>query len=132
MEYSIRPSDDGDYVILEWAGDITIPEAMQALIESHALGRRLGIRCYLVDATAARNDERALANFRFAQGDIPEMPGVDQMACIASVVDPADHSHDFFEAAARGAGFDFTIFRDRQKALDHLHAAAERFRRHQE
>ena len=129
MEYSIYPSDDGRYVILRMEGDVSIEEVMQALIKSHSLGGRLGVRCYLVDGTAARNNERASANFKFAQDDIPHMPAIDKLACIAALVEPADNSHDFFEAAARGAGFDFTIFRDRRLAIEHLHEAADRFDR---
>jgi hypothetical protein len=102
---------------------------MQALVESHSMGGRLGVRCFLVDATAARNNERASSNFKFAQDDIPDMPVIDKLACIASLVEPADHSHDFFEAAARGAGYDFTIFRDRGLAIEHLHSAADRLDR---
>ena len=129
MEYAIRPSDDGRYVILEMVGEVTIPEVMQALVESHSMGGRLGVRCFLVDATAARNNELALSYFKFAQDDIPDMPAIDKLACIASLVEPADHSHDFFEAATRGAGYDFTIFRDRGLAIEHLHRAADRFDR---
>ena len=33
--------------------------------------------------------------------------------------------------AARGAGYDFTIFRDRVLAIEHLHSAADRFDRRQ-
>ena len=59
---------------------------------------------------------------------IPDTATIDRFACFAALVDPYEHTHDFFEAVARGAGFDFTLFRDRDLAVEHLHKAADRLK----
>jgi hypothetical protein len=129
MEYSIGPSADGQHIVLVVVGEITTMGVMDAIVEAHALGAELGIRCYLMDATAAKNADSAISNFKFAKDSIPEKATIDLAACVAALVDPRDHSHDFFEAAAQTAGFDFTLFRDRDAAVDHLQSAADRFGR---
>lgn len=75
---------------------------------------------YLVDVTESRNVDSDSNNYKFAYEDILINPGIDRNAHVALLVDPRDHSHDFFETVARNAGLDVTLFRDRELARRHL------------
>jgi hypothetical protein len=129
MAHSIDPSEDGDYIVLKEEGDYTREIAMDHSLDAHALGAELGIRCYLVDVTEARNVESTLTNYRIANRDIKDNREIDQGACVAVLVDPDDDSHDFYETLAKNAGIDLTVFRDREAAIEHLQTAAVRLRR---
>ncbi len=126
MSYKITPADNGKYITIKMVGDMTRDVANQHVLEAHALGAELGIRCYLVDVTESRNTESVLDNYKFAHADVRSIPGMDRRACVAVLVAPGDHSHDFYETLARNAGIDSTLFRDRDEAVAHLEAAAKR------
>jgi hypothetical protein len=49
-----------------------------------------------------------------------ETPEIDKTALVAVLVRPDDHSHDFVETVARNSGLRVTLFRDRERAEDHL------------
>jgi hypothetical protein len=88
--------------------------------ESHALGRKLGIRRYLVDLRKSRNVESLLDGYQFAYQDMPQQPEIDRSARVAILVSPGDHSHDFIETVSRNSGLDVTLFRDYEQAIAHL------------
>ena len=120
MSYTILPSDDRKYIVVTVEGSITRQIAMQHNLEAHALGKKLGIQRYLVDATKARNTESTLKGYQFAYEDMNETPEIDRDARVALLVAPDDHSHDFIETVSKNAGLDVTIFRDRKSAENHL------------
>lgn len=120
MPCTISPSEDGHYIVLTVRGDLTADSAMRQNLEAHALGEKLGIARFLVDATESRNVESVTRNYRFAYEDMKLPPGINRNARVAMVVSPEDHSHDFIETVSRNAGFDVTLFRDREQAIRHL------------
>jgi hypothetical protein len=120
MSYTINPSPCGRYIIVKVKGEITGQSAIQQNIEAHAQGEKLGITRYLVDAIEARNTSSILENYTFAYGDMKTVSGINKLARIAMLVSPDDHSHDFVETLAKNAGFDATLFRDRDEAIQHL------------
>jgi len=120
MSYTIKPSEDGKYIVLKHWGELTSALAMERNLEAHALGAELGITRYLVDGTESRNVDTVTKTYKFAYEDIKIPPGINQNARIAMLVSPEDHSHDFVETVTRNAGQDVTLFRDREKAIDHL------------
>lgn len=122
MSSQISLSDDSTYIILEVTGEIDRQNAMQYNLEAHKVGKERGIRKYLVDLTNARNTETVLNNYQFAYDDMKHTEGIDKTAIVASVVAPEDHSHDFIETAFRNSGFNVTLFRDKQKAIDYLNS----------
>lgn len=126
MEYTITPSDDGDYIVISAVGDMTRESAAEISVAAFKLGEHLGIRCYLNDVTRCRNVESVTENTRFTLKDIPETEPRDPDAVAAVLVDPADRSHDFYVALAKIRGIDITLFRDRDKAIRHLKAGAAR------
>jgi hypothetical protein len=124
MSYTIEPSSDGKYVIVTQTGDITAETAAESKHASNELGRTLGINCYLIDVTEARNTERVLGNVHLAQEDAPL--AIESGVRYAVLVKPGDHSHDFVVAFARTQGIDTTLFDDRSEAVEHLESAAGR------
>ncbi|MEE4352071.1 MAG: hypothetical protein V2J25_04305 [Desulfatiglans sp.] len=120
MSYTIKPSDDRNYIILKVCGEINRELAMKQNLEAHALGAELGINRYLVDVTEARNVDSVISNYRFAYEEMRLPTGINVRARVATLVRPDDHSHDFVETVSRNAGLNVTIFRDREQAIQHL------------
>ncbi len=119
MAYSITPSDDGKYIIMKVTGDFNRKLAIQYDLESHALGKSLGISRYLVDLTEARNTNTTVEDYEFAYRDM-KTPEIDRMAVVAILVSPGDHSHDFTETVTRNAGLNTKLFTDRDLAIRYL------------
>lgn len=120
MGQTINVSDDGKYLILKISGEINRKTAMEYNIESHKKGKELGIKKYLCDLIDAKNIETNIDNYVFAYKDMQNPMAVDTTACVAMVVDPEDHSHDFVETVSRNAGLNVKLFRDYNKAVEYL------------
>lgn len=120
MEYTIKPSEDGKYIVLKIDGDFTASQMMACVIESHALGKQLGLRCYLVDVRRARNIDSAMGNVNFAYRDMKQVEGVDPRARVAGLVSPGDHSHDFVATVSENAGMFLKLFTDFDEAVGYL------------
>ena len=116
MDYTIAPSEDGTHIILKMKGQINRQGVQQPNLEAHALGKRLKIGRYLVDATEAVNTDTVVDSHQFAYRDMLTMPGIDRRARVAILVSPGDHSHDFIETVCRNAGLDVKIFTDSKPA----------------
>ncbi len=113
-------SSDGKYIIQKIVGEINAELAMQYNHESHALGRQLGIRRYLVDLTECHNTDSVLGNYGFAYKDMPTDERMDRLARVALLAAAEDHSHDFVVVVTRNAGLNVSLFRDRDEAIRHL------------
>lgn len=116
MDYTITPSIDGMFIILKIKGSINREIAMRLNLEAHALGKQLHVRRYLVDVTEAKNTDTITGNYNFAYSDMQQMEGIDKRACVATLVSPDDHSHDFIGTVARNAGLNVEIFTDADEA----------------
>ncbi len=120
MSYTIRPAKDGDYILVEVHGVVTLEIATKWTIEAHTLGKRLGLSKYLVDVTDAVNEDSTLDQYRFANSELLEDKALDRYAKIAVLAAPEDHSHDFVETVCRNAGFNFRLFHKRNDAMTFL------------
>lgn len=120
MQYSIKPSGNGDYVILTVIGNFTAKSFMKGIVESHTLGQELGAHLYLVDVRQARNVDSAMGNYEFAYSDMKTTQGVDRFAKVAGLVSPGDHSHDFVATTTHNAGMSLKLFTDAKEAIDYL------------
>jgi hypothetical protein len=120
MPHTIRISDDSAYVILEQSGKVTRKHQLQCNIEAHKVGKEYQIRKYLVNLIQARNVESNIENYQFTYEDIRSADEFDRTAVVALLVDPDDHSHDFFETLAQNSGLNVTLFRDKAKAIEFL------------
>jgi hypothetical protein len=116
MRYAVAASVNGSFIIVKARGDIERREAVQMILQACALGKKLSIDLYLVDATEAKNVDTVLDTYDFAYSDMVATEGIDRSATVAIVVRPDDHSHDFVETVCRNAGLNFTLFRDRDDA----------------
>lgn len=113
-------SEDKKYIIQKITGVINRKLSMEYNIESHILGKEVGINRYLVDITEAINQESSFEQYEFAYDDMKKQSVIDRSARVAVLVHPDDHSHDFIETVAKNSGLDVTIFRDRNQAVEHL------------
>jgi hypothetical protein len=120
MNYTIAPSADGTFIILKVKGEITGQTAMQFITEAHAFGREQQVRSYLVDVTQAINTDTISGNYEFAYSDMHKTEGIDQLARVAILTSPDDHSHDFIETVSTNAGFSVRIFTDPNQAHRYL------------
>ena len=120
MSYSIKPSEDGKYIILKHWGEINRELTTQRNLEAHLLAAELGITRHLVDLTEAVHVDTITHTYEFAYKDMRFLPGINKFACVAVLVSPDDHSHDFVATVARNAGQNVTLFRDRETAIQHL------------
>ena len=120
MSYSIKPSDDGNYIILKHWGEINRELTTKRNLEAHALGAELGITRHLVDLTEAKHVDTVTNTYEFAYKDMRFLSGIKKNARVAVLVSPDDHSHDFVATVARNAGQNVTLFRDREAAIQHL------------
>jgi hypothetical protein len=120
MDYTIAPSVDGLFITLKVKGNMTRRRVMQLNLETHALGRQLRIRRYLVDVTKARNTDSPMEVYEFAYADMQKAEGIDRAARVAILTDPMDHSHDFVETVCRNAGLIVRKFTDRNQARQFL------------
>jgi hypothetical protein len=118
--YTIKPSEDGAYIILKHWGEINSEMTTQRNLEAHALAAELGITRHLVDVTEARHVDTTLNTYNFAYEDMRTLPGINKNARVAVLVSPDDHSHDFVATVAWNAGQDVTLFTDREAAIQHL------------
>lgn len=126
MRYDLTLADSGDYLIIKVVGDFNRKDAEAITSAAFQVGSELGISCYLTDVTEARNVERAMENVRFTEENRYPAEEGEAGPCTAVLVDPIDHSHDFYVAYARRSGIDITIFRDRNSAIEHLTKTAAR------
>lgn len=120
MSYTIKPSEDGKYIVLKHWGEINSEIALTRNLEAHALGAELGITRYLVDGTEAENVDTVLKNYKFAYKEMKIPSSINQNARVAMLVSPEDQSHDFVETVLINAGLNVTLFRDRELAIQHL------------
>lgn len=119
----MTPSEDGHFIEVVVVGEVTRTDALELTEAQFALGRDLGIQCFLVNATKSPNVSGVYDNVRFTLGDVPAVPPPDLRARTAVLIDPADHSHDFYVAFAQSQGLDIALFWDRENAIEWLQEA---------
>ena len=120
MGYSLTPSEDRDYILLNVVDDFKAQDMMKYIVEAHALGKEMGINSYLVDVSKARNIDSITKNYYFAYSEIKLVEGIDSSAKVAALVSQGDHSHDFVETVLHNAGTPIKIFNDFVKAREYL------------
>ena len=124
MEYTISLSENKDFVIAKYVGNIEGDDALTAAVETHAFAKQHDLFCVLVDAVESINCESTIKKYDFAYDDILD-ERIDKRMCVALLVAPDDHSHDFVETLMRNTGHDVTLFRDLKEAIAHLHASGK-------
>ena len=124
MEYSIKPSEEGDCIILKVVGEFTAKSMLKCTVEAHTLGQEMDIHWYFVDVTNARNIDTPYNNYKFAYQDLKMTEGTDPLAKVVCLVSPDDHSHDFIETVAYNAGVNagiiLKLFREPAEAKAYL------------
>lgn len=122
MSYSIKVSETGDYIHVDVKGNFDGKTALQFAGQSFKLGKKFDIIKYFVDLRNSRNIQKVGDKYNFVIQDFSNIPEINKSAKVTCIVNPDDHSHDFIETVMRNNGINFTIFRDMNEALDHLHS----------
>ena len=120
MSYTISVSEDRKYIITISIGKLDNEIARQQNMEAQALGKQMGIDRFFVDMVESRYEGGPIAHYEFANSRKLSPDQYNRYARVAILVQEDDHSHDFVETVSRNAGFDITIFRDREEAIHHL------------
>jgi hypothetical protein len=120
MNYSITPSEDQKYIIHKITGDIDRSIALPQVLESHALGRKLGIDRFLVDLREARNIDNIGNSFFFTNQDLKTNSRINIFARAALLISPEDESHNFIELTAINANLHFRLCTDHDQAMQYL------------
>lgn len=119
MNYEIKLSDSGKYVIVSVNSDMTRELAEQVGLEATHLARKKNINLFLYDLRNSTNRESVNSNYIFAKQDINRIQP-DNSNKIAMLTSPNDKSHNFVETVLRNAGHNVLLFRDKEKALEWL------------
>jgi hypothetical protein len=122
VSYTIGVSPDEAFLVITVFGSLTSEEASRYTAEANAVGKQLGLDRVLVDVTGAVNAEGAEDSYDFAYRRLPQLAAGGALPRVATLVRPDDHSHDFILLASQNAGFNVTLFRDRDAAERHLRA----------
>ena len=120
MSHTITVAEGNEYILLAVDGIVNRSTAMRYNLEAAALGKKLGIRRFLVDFSAARNTDTVLDQYNFAYKDMPQAEHLDRVARVAVLVAENDHSHDFVETLLQNAGFNVRLFNQKDLALNYL------------
>jgi hypothetical protein len=127
MEFTLAPSEDGQYIVTTVRGEVTRETAAQFIAASFDEGSRLGLGCHLVDLTNARNTDSVAEIVRFQFDDVQGIESLHANVCVALLVEPGDRSHDFYVALAKSTGGVINLFWDLDDAVSYLRDAAPRF-----
>lgn len=116
MEYDIRVSRDGSYIVVRVRGAISRKSAGEFARPAQEKSEAVGIHRLLFDVSQARNIESVSGNYFYAYEDMQDI-WLDKRIRYAILVSADDHSHDFVETAVRNAGYNACLFRDEAAAI---------------
>lgn len=119
MNYEVKVSESGKYIIVRISTDMTRAIAEQSGLEATHLGKKHNINLFFYDLRNSVNRETVNANYIFAKQEVQKIEP-DYANKIAMLVAPNDKSHDFVETVLRNAGHNVLIFHDEEKALSWL------------
>jgi hypothetical protein len=120
MPYTITVSEDKKYIVTKSVGGVNNNTAKQQNIAAQAVGFEYNIDRFLVDLIESSYEGTILDQYEFTYRKTMTEDQYNRYARIAILVNPDDHSHDFIETVGRNAGFNITIFCDRDAAIQHL------------
>jgi len=115
MHYTVKPSDDGKYVVVTIVGEVTTETAREYSAVANEKAAEWSLRHFLFDLRDAVNTQSTLTNYEYAYEEMPKQQLSTTARC-ALLVAPEDHSHDFVELIARNAGYNVRLFRNFDQA----------------
>lgn len=116
MDYSIKISDNGQYMRIVAEADVTIKIAFQWTSELVELTKKNGIKKYLFDSRTAKNISGTSDNYHFSYKGTSKL-NLDHGVREALLVASDDRSHDFIETTKVNAGYDVKLFTDEYEAI---------------
>ncbi len=116
MQYSVKLSEDGKYILCRLKGAITNENSHEFVMEEDRLSRETGVKRFLVDVREAPNTMSVADNSGYAHKEMPAM-NLQRDARVAILVAADDYSHDFLAVVAQNTGYNVHLFRNEGEAL---------------
>lgn len=116
MNYSIKVSDSGSYILVQINDNMTRKMGEITGIEANKLANEYGLDCFLYDLRNSVNVEDVGANYVFANQDMKKV-NANKNSKVALLTKPTDRSHDFIETVMRNAGYNVKLFHQMSEAV---------------
>lgn len=116
MEFSVRISDNGKYILCIITGEIAAKDSERFSSEMDTLSSTSGCKKTLIDVRNAKNVSSNLDNYEFAYHDINRI-GLQRDLRTAILTSPGDQSHDFVKTVLLNAGYCVQSFCDEKEAI---------------
>lgn len=120
MEYTLRISEDGLYVIITTTGSLTNESSLEQTTVVKEFARKYKLNKLFYDMVDCRYTGSIIGHYTYANDLMTASEHISRADRVVILVDQDDHSHDFLETVSKNNGFDVTIFRNREDAIRHL------------
>lgn len=119
MEYEIKLSESGNYIIVKIFNEMTAAKGQATAIESNELANEYNLKNFLYDVRNAPNIESTTSNYNFAYKGMPRFKekSAKQVAILTS---PMDVTHNFLITVMNNAGYNVSHFTDEKEAIKWL------------
>ena len=119
MDYSIKLSDDGKYVVTTVYSPVTAELENEFSSDSLKMCFKTAVYKILVDVSRVRNTASNIDNYLLAYENLAKIKNSKNVR-LAVLVKPGDHSHDFIETVVTNAGHTCRLFSDKDNAIEWL------------
>jgi hypothetical protein len=121
MGYEISISETRKYILARVTGPMTRQVAMQVAKDVTVLGIENKLKNYLFDVRDAPNIETNSSVYFFAYRDIASIV-YDRSTVFAILATPGDTSYNFAEIVIKNAGYQVSLFTEKDSAIAWLEA----------
>ena len=119
MEFKLTISKNRKYLIIDVFNTITEELQRRFVEEGVETMKKNNIKNVLVDVNRVPNTANVYEKYKLAYYETDRL-GYPRDGKIAVFVNPGDNSHDFIETAFRNAGYQCSIFKDKNSAVEWL------------
>lgn len=119
MEFEIKKSQSGNYVIVKFFANLTRELGRQILPKVEAFGLEHNISSLLFDLRESRNNDSVNAKVLFSIKDMPD-PKNRIFEKSAMLVNPKDPSHSLVIVGLANAGYNIRMFTSESEAIEWL------------
>ena len=119
MGYEISISENGKYIIIEVVEPITGQLEKRFMKDGLDALKAYGIKKIFINVSKVPNVAGVVEQYQLAYDDAvsQELPRDTRIAIFAAL---DDHSHDFIETVFKNAGYNCSLFRDKNSAIEWL------------
>lgn len=119
MNYEIKISESGKYIIVKYFSDMTVGLAEKSNKEAEQLAKENNIKQMLIDVRNSVNRESIDKNIFFSQKQLPDV-SKSAFEKIAFLTSQGDNSHNIVYIASTNAGYNVGMYTDEEEAIEWL------------